>query len=430
MAGGYIYEQQDLSYDQNTNGATVRSWGLAVHIARCEAFMRAAKREFDNFGGNGWASIQTNLYDEFSEWLTVGEQIYIQDIHPVSADIGSAYPAFVTFFRNNGGLGEYCILTYSAFNANPSYADPIANYSHGLYINKTNLLRGVSNSSYVACGESLSHAFAKSGFSVYDVGDGGFVAEDSTKIVAAFATNEGYDSNDLYENSSLVRARYSSASNSLLVNKTYQFGYAIKQDQIIALLRRSDNTQWRWSIIGNIISTFIDQSDNHGVAYLMADQYNPHETDGGRVGSGGNNESNKDSSLCFCKTDGMVYSPSDSNVYCDWTRATAAYGLNGLSTRTATAVSEDIRYNAVGVGAKIEQWSSTIADAGVDGNGNGGKGFIDTNLLRQVGAGVCATSGARLQGGNFVSIQVGSSNSISSQVGYVLGWDPSNQSIM
>lgn len=426
MAGGYIYEQQDLSYDQNTNGATVRAWGLAVHLARCEAFMRAAKREFDNFSGNGWVSIQTNLYDEFSEWLTMGEQIYIQDIHPTTADIGSAYPAFVTFFRNNGSGAEYCILTYSAFNANPSYSDPSSNYAQGLYINKSNLLRGTANSSYVACGESLSHAFAKSGFSVYDVSDSGFVGMDSTKIVATFAPNEGYDSNSIYSNSSLVRARYSSATSNLLVDKTYQFGYAIKQDQIIALLRRSDNTQWRWSIIGDVISTFIDQSDNHGVGYLRADQYNPHETDGALVGSATNNESSANNSLCFCKTDGMPYAPSNSSVYCDWTRGVGAYGLSSLSTRTATAVADDIRYNAVGVGAKISYWSSTIADSGVDGNGNGGKGFIDTNLLRQVGAGVCATSGARLQGGNFVSVQMGSST----QVGYVLGWDPSNQSII
>lgn len=430
MAGGYIYEQQDLTYDQNTNGATVRAWGLAVHLARCEAFMRAAKREFDNFSGNGWVSIQTNLYDEFTEWLPMGEQIYIQDVHPTTVDIGSAYPAFITFFRNNGSGAEYCILTYSAFNVNPSYADPTADYAQGLYINRSNVLRGTSNSSYAACGESLSHAFAKSGFSVYDVGDSGFVGADSTKIVAAFAPTSNSTTSSAYNNSSLIRARYSSATSNLLVNKTYQFGYAIKQDQIVALLRRSDNTQWRWSIIGDIISTFIDQSDNHGVAYLRADQYNAHETDGSRVDAAKTNKSSTDDSLCFCKTDGMVYSTSESNVYSDWTRATASYGLNGLSTRTATAVADDIRYNAVGVGARIDYWSSTIADSGVDGNGNGGKGFIDTNLLRQVGAGVCATSGARLQGGNFVSIQEGSSSTISSQVGYVLGWDPSNQSII
>lgn len=427
MAGGYIYEQVDLGYNQSTNGATVRSWALAIHRARCEAFVKAVVREYNYFGGNDWYSVQTNLYNEFSESID-SKDVWIQDIHPASVDTGETYPAFVTFFKNNGTGAEYCILTYSGFNSYDSYSDPTVYYNYGLYIPKANMQRGAYNTSYACCGSDMSHAFSKSGFANYDVCSSSFLSlGDCTHIMAAAQKGEGNDSSYNKSSSSLVGCRaQNGASDGSLVGKTYQFGFAVKGTQIIAFMRRSDANGWLWSIIGEIFDVLIDANDTHKVGCITQDYYG---TDEYEIETSHttplNNNASAEGRVSFCTNAGVTYKSTNNSIHIDYTRSMGYFGISPCA-RTDNTIPSDTRYNAVAVGACYNYYNGTSSDNGVDGNGNGCKGFIDTNLLRQVSGGLCQSVGSTFQAGNFVCMKV----DYSSQYGFVLGWDPSNISIM
>lgn len=427
MAGGYIYEQVDLGYNQSTNGATTRSWALAIHRARCEAFIKAVVREYNYFGGNDWYSVQTGLYNEFSEWID-SKDVWIQDIHPASVDTAEQYPAFVTFFRNNGTGAEYCILTYSGFNAYASYSDPTTYYNYGLYMAKINLQRGANSTSYAACGSDMAHAFSRSGFANYDVGSSSFMSSgDCTHIMAAGSKTEGYDSTYNIGSSSLVgRRAQQGASDGYLVGKTYQFGFAVKGTQIIALMRRSDADGWLWSIIGEIFDTLIDPNDTHKVGCITHDYYSSSEEE---VGTEHytvlNNNITTDGRVSFCTNAGVPFKSTNNSIYTEYTRSMGYFGISPCA-RTDNTIPSDTRYNAVAVGACYNYFNGTSSNNGVDGNGNGCKGFIDTDLMRQVSGGLCQSVGSTFQAGNFVCMKAGYSN----QYGFILGWDPSNVSIM
>lgn len=427
MAGGYIYEQVDLGYNQSTNGATVRSWALAIHKARCEAFVKAVVREYNYFGGNDWYSVQTNLHNEFSEWID-SKDVWIQDIHPASVDTGEQYPAFVTFFKNNGTGAEYCILTYSGFNAYNSYSDPTVYYNYGLYMPKANLQRGANSTSYASCGSDMSHAFARSGFANYDVCSSSFLSLGGcTHIMPAAAKYEGYDSSYNTDGNSLVgrRAQYG-ASDGYLVGKTYQFGFAVKGTQIIALMRRSDANGWMWSIIGEIFDTLIDPNDTHKVGCLANDYYSGSEDEISTSHEVAlNSNTTADGRVSFCTNAGVPFKTTSNSIYTEYTRTMGYFGISPCA-RTDNTIPSDTRYNAVAVGACYNYFNSTSSNNGVDGNGNGCKGFIDTNLLRQVSGGLCQSVGSTFQAGNFVCMKADYSN----QYGFILGWDPSNISIM
>lgn len=428
MAGGYIYEQVNLEYNQSTNGATVRSWALAIHKARCEAFIKAVGREYTSFSGNDWDSVQTNLYDEFSDTIE-SKTVYIQDIHPTSVDTGEQYPAFVTFFQNNGTGSEYCIITYSGFNAYDSFSDPTSYYNYGLYIPQVNLQRGVySPTSYASCASDMAHAFSLNGFGNYDVCSSSFLSlGDCTRIMPAGSKYEGYPSSYNTDSNSLVGLRSSQgASHSDLVGKTYQFGFAVKGTQIIALMRRSDANGWLWSIIGSIFDVLVDSSDTHKIGCLTHDYYSSSQYETGADHSSVlNNNNTADGRVSFCTNAGIPFKSTNNSIHTEYTRSTGDYGINPCA-RTDNTIPSDTRYNTVAVGACYNYFDSTSSEAGVDGNGNGCKGFIDTNLLRQVSAGVCQSVGSTFQGGNFVCMKA----SNSSGYGFILGWDSSNISIM
>lgn len=428
MAGGYIYEQVDLGYNQSTNGVSTRSWALAIHKARCEAFVKAVVREYNYFGGNDWYSVQTGLYNEFSEWID-SKDVWIQDIHPASIDTAEQYPAFVTFFKNNGTGAEYCILTYSGFNAYDSYSDPAVYYNYGLYMPKANLQRAANNTSYASCGSDMSHAFARNGFANYDVCSSSFLSLGGCTHIMPTASQKGEGNPSSYQigSTSLVgRRAQQGASDGYLVGKTYQFGFAVKGTQIIALMRRSDADGWLWSIIGEIFDTLIDQNDTYKVGCISHDYYSEsaEETSTAHHTVLDNNTT-ADGRVSFCTNAGVPFKSTNGSTHTDYTRSTGYFGISPCA-RTDNTIPSDTRYNAVAVGACYNAFSNTSSDTGVDGNGNGCKGFIDTNLMRQVSGGLCQSVGSTFQAGNFVCMKANYLN----QYGFILGWDPSNISIM
>ena len=100
-SGGFYFSKSSVTYNPQTNGVSAREWGLAVHLARCEAFLNAATREYLTTNHNGWSSVNTSLGStimssngsELTETVTVGGSfltVYIQDWMSIEAGQSSA----------------------------------------------------------------------------------------------------------------------------------------------------------------------------------------------------------------------------------------------------------------------------------------------------------------------------------------------------
>lgn len=428
-AGGFIFEKVDLAYDTATNGESVRSWGLAVHKARCEAFLKATDRE-QMLGGSGWDSVQTNLYNEFSEVIQ-SKTVYIQDVFPYpSVDTTGNVPAFITFFRQysgaSGGTGgsggasgtgsaaEYCIITARTYHCNPNYTYDV---SYGLYINFANM--PTSSPSF---GESMAHAFALNGFGSYDIASSSFLTTDSTFIMASYYANtwSNVNSSGQYSNNSLLYRRYTSQTDSRLLNKTFQFGYAVKGTKIITLYRQREFTSWYWSLIGDIFGTLINNNDTHKVGAILHNYQNGSESTVMTTESSQDDFSEK---ISFTNINGTPYKQV-SYIHKNYSHNV----YSSVCQRTNQNAPTDIRYNSVFVYAYVYGSSTPSDGSGVDGEGNGVKGFLDTDLIRVISPTICRTCGATLQNENFVVMR--NYSSYSGSCGFILGWDSSNESIM
>lgn len=68
-----------------------------------------------------------------------------------------------------------------------------------------------------------------------------------------------------------------------------------------------------------------------------------------------------------------------------------------------------------------------MSDGGfiIDEFGNVMKGYVRTDVLRVVSHRLCTNAGSIFQGGNFVSMSIGSSSNPGA-FGILLGWDSSN----
>lgn len=423
-AGGYIFEKVDLAYDANTNGLTVRSWAYAVHQARCEAFIKATKREQTNFEGNGWSGIQTSLYNEISDSYD-GVDYYIQDVHPdglgpTDGYYSVDYPAFISFFRMNNESCEYCIITTRNYHCNPNYTNPASDFYTGLYLNIVNLRHGNGPE----FGQSLGHAYAEYGFNNYDVSSNSMLTTYCTPLSPAYCYNKWNNTNytDQSASESIIRVRATSQSSSYLVGKTYSFGYAVKGNHIETFMRRRDCTHWMWSLIGNIIDKTIIDGDTSKVCALCNAYINDVET----YQTYGNLEqpANFSTYMCsFTDNQGNIY---DSTNYLVRTYY-SCFADNPITRVNSEYVNDGILYSAVFVGAFLTVNSSSYSGDGIDGHGNGAKGYINTDCLRMISNQLCRVAGTTFQGGNFVAMKSGDS---SYGVGYILGWDPSNESIM
>lgn len=431
-AGGYIFRKVDLTYDPSTNGATVTTWAQAIHHARCQAFFDATQAYNSSIGEvYSWATLlQNNGYGNTYPLInlpnTAGGAFITQDIHnSVSNSTYENCPAFVTVFKHEATNSIYTIITYSGFNCYSTYGenDPL---SYGLYLPITNVLRNTSN--YVCCGQSCAHCFAKSGgitINPVNIKNDNFLVNNCTHIMAAYSKMDGYPTSYNQSSTSLVYNRYSNGINSSdLVGKTFQFGYAIKGEQFISMMRRSDTQVWQWSIIGDIFGTTMADGDTSYVGGLVNNYYTYSY---GEVGAhdGQVSTNNGNGLVSFCKADGNLYRPGNVDyIYCDYTRSM----VNTINpcARTNKVIPDDTLYNAITVGAYCTNFNASISDFGVDGAGNGCKGFIDTDLLRMVSAGVCQNGATLFQGQKFISMKVNSD----AYSGFLLGWDTSNTANM
>lgn len=426
-AGGYIFEKKNLVYDANSNGKSVARFALEIHKARCEAFLEAAHRS-ESFGNDLWEPVQTNESDEFLQTLNYTKdsgyvEYYIRDPFSLYSDIDNSsmlYPAFYSFFKNAKTDAEYLILTNHGWKNDGTTA---------LYVNPDFLCYGVSQSNLntVSIGQSMSHAYAENGFNSYDITDNSFIDTSTTNILA---TIQPFDFNKTESSirsssESLIGRRVNSISNSNLVGYTFQFGYAIKNSHIITLHRRSTNTMWSWAIIGNIIGKFMTGVSD-GVAGIMhpygdgSSYCSEYSVNGASFHS-----YTADNRVSFMDNNSHTYKKSSTVIKCYYSGDNDSTAYPTMRTSTETP-NDGISYISVCIGAALSAYSSEISDSGVDGNGNGCIGYVDTDLIRLISGKLCQTCGATFQGGNFISMKAHTS----AQSGYILGWDPSNESIM
>ena len=416
-AGGYMYAQATVGPYNTTTYTTCRTWALAVHKARCEAFLKATAREETG----AWTRVQTSLYNEFSD--TAGSfNIYVQDIHPVSIDTGSNWPSFVSFFKK--GTSEYCIITSRGFNFYSSYKTVNAsNIQKGLYIDIRNA-RSYDGSS-VYTGYNLMHAFALNGFSGYDVAENTICSgRNTTKIVPCYTCTTCQPSSSVGVTSASTDSLVSVTSGASFSHAAYEFtfGYAVKGTQIECFLKRSDRNRFMWSIIGEIIGvTSSETEDNYKTGSFFDKYSSAYECDS--EPSLSYNATSKSVMCITCmKTDGYVYNENSSNL--DVVKPSGQCMTVG---RVTTTTAENIGWSACPVCFYASSISSSISQfTGLDGDGNGMKGFIDSDLLRLVSATQTQIPGATYGDGNFVAMYTNTSQAN----GYILGWDPSNPSIV
>lgn len=413
--GGYIFEKKNLSYDVATNGLSDARWALEIHKTRCEAFLEAAHRSA-GLGYNRWIPKQTNQSGEIISNLSYIKDssnidYYICDPFNLNTDIDVstwAYPAFYSFFRNEATNAEYLILTAHGYDNTGTSA---------LYIKPTFLLYSSSNS-YRSNGMCMSHAYADYGFNNYNVSSDDFIGSGTTNIIASITPYLINTSGSIkYSSNSLI------ASRSNIAGYTFQFGYAIKNNHIISLYRNSTNSYWAWSIIGDIVGQLMPNVSNSiaGLTnpYSLSNEYtiNPSTT----------YISNANSYLSFMNADNYYYEYAGGPI--NIKKYFSGHDNNVSTTmRTSTTTPEDgIHYSAVLIGAALDtNYSYQISDAGVDGHGNGCVGYLDTEIIRQVSGAVLQSNGITFQGGNFIGMRA----LADAREGYILGWDPSNESIM
>ena len=411
-AGGFKFGQSSATYDSSTY-TTKRDWALAVHKARCDAFFLAQL----NAGGD-WVCANVGSITETREPI-IGETytLYIDDLHPTSSDTTGQYPAFVTFFKYNDiPAAEYAIITSNGMHWYSSYE---SNITYGMYIHGSRL--PYQSSYYMYSFLSLAHSYADNGFTGHS-----FSTSLSDPYVLPVLPICGFYGDTLGSSNTTANN-----NNSVIYNPeqgvTYSFGYAIRGLAIECFYKTSQytaNSGWNWSIIGRILTNGI----NNGIAYYSYNTsgYEKNIIDGSYYPRYSNNQC----SFACIDSNGGIFPSSSSGLNGNVTRY-PCLRPSYMPNRCNTSTPSDLLYSA-GCLSLCQTSGSlyTETGSGIDGNGNCVAGLIDTDILRIVARQACTVGGATYQGGNFVCPlkQAGVYNS--DDFGILLGWDPSNESIV
>lgn len=420
-AGGFKFGQSSATYDSSTY-TTKRDWALAVHKARCDAFFLAQHREGIGAGGDAWFSLQTELYNEISESRTIGGEtytLYIQDVHPLSTDTTGEYPAFVTYWRRYNSWVTYCIITSNGVCFDSSYS---SNYQYGLYIPRGNMPNTGRSSNHRYIYYSLAHSYCGDSQSstppFNDLLSGtNFTGQLPVLPICGF---DGYT----YQ-SYCVSNNYSMIYNPTQ-GVTYSFGYAIRGSVIECFYRTSEytsNSGWNWSIIGEILSS---GESGYNTAYYS------YYTSGGEISIINSfyypRYSNYQCAFACINNEETVFPPPV--LHSSITRY-PKLSPSFMPCRCNTTMPSELLFSA-GCLSLCQSSDSLFSESngGIDGNGNSVAGLINTDVLRIVARQACTVGGATYQSGNFVCPlnQICIANS--DDFGILLGWDPSNESIV
>lgn len=411
-AGGFKFGQASAIYD-SASYTTKRDWALAVHKARCDAFFKA---QFN--AGDEWVCANVGSITDTREPIP-GETytLYIDDLHPTSSDTTGQYPAFVTFFTYNDVPGaEYAIITSNGMHRYSSYESDI---TYGMYIHNSRLPH--SSNYYKYSFSSLAHSYADNGFSGHSFSTSlaNLYELPVLPICGFYGRTIGSSNTTANDSSSVI---YNPAQ-----NVTYSFGYAIRGLTIECFYKTSQytaNSGWNWSIIGRILTNEI----NNGIAYYS--YYNAGYEKDPIDSSYSPRYSNSQCPFACINNQGEFF-PSSSSGLSDNVTRHSKLSPSYIPNRCNTSTPSDLLYSAGCLSYCQDSGNLyTETSSGIDGNGNCVAGLINTDILRIVARQACTVGGATYQGGNFVCPlnQIGVYNA--DDFGILLGWDPSNESIV
>lgn len=402
-AGGFKFAKVTIQGD-SASYAAVTDWGLAVHKARCEAFLRATERE------NGhWTPVETSLTGETTTSVNYDDEntatVYYTQIAP-----STTYPCYLSVFQDTDSNAQYMLLTGAGFT--PNSASSTCAYINPARANKLE----TSGSGYYRMSPSFMHAMAMNGFSSYDPSESA-MAEDEIPFTAQYGIGTAVQSNAYTYNKSMVY-QYTGAS---YTGYPYTFGFAVK-GTVIESFYQFDGGVPFWSIIGEIFESDCIGSHPYGVLASPSTETSEVTT----VVSHQKWVDDAASQLCAMDYEGNHYpnasikSAASANIS---SRCMPSYN----ACRANATVPTNLYYGSLCCGFFVSP-SSPQSIAGLDADGNLQKGYISSDILRVVSPFLCRSAGSIFQSGAFIGM--GSTSTDAGVLGILLGWDSSNDSLM
>lgn len=398
--GGFKFAK--VTVTSTTSYSTVFDWCLAVHKARCEAFLRATEREVAH-----WIPLESELSGETTVSINYDNSNTVPVYYAQIASYDS-HPAMISFFRDTDSEAEYAILTGDGFRWG-------SGSSTCCYINplRLNQMCNVTNLYYLS--PSFMHSMAMHGFGDCDVSSG-VVENGEIPFTPQYGIGGIFQSNQDSSSSSMI-GRYSQSD---YVNKNYSFGYAVK-GTVIESFYQCDSGFPFWSLIGEIFTEDCIGGNPYGVICCPS-------AVSGEATTSISNQYWIDSFftlLCVIDSSGNFYpSKAIHDAVTSYMRARCFPSYN--ASRPNATIPINVYYGALSCCFDYT-YSTTIA--GLDSDINLQKGYIHTDILRVVSRRLCADAGSLFQSGNFISMGGGTAGS-GNPLGILLGWDPSNDSLL
>lgn len=437
--GGFKAAFEDVTYSA-TSYPTFYDWGLAIHKAKCRAFLRATAK-----GGAVWTvmNIVSEQRISWTESFQEGGQTFNITVYATDTVHGSQYaadnPGFVTFFRSpyeseGGAYPEFAILTARCFNTT---SDPAAPEKVYFRLGALRLPKAPMSTSYVMPNNN-GLAFAYKGFSNYDLS---YPAGDGELQVISQTVGYYFPSSSTTQ----VPRPYTDTRSILYGKLDCRFGFAVKENAIISFGRPSSyasGTGYHWDLIGDIFTQdaeckrwgYVSKPVNGSIS-------NTYDTT--NAASDVQNVGNPQALLVSGFQKSGARWPKFETFYSSNSAWSCSLWPATLPFNTSAALGGDLFWSAVSVSFAGNRFDTENYNyEGIDGQYSGFMGFLRNDMIRCISGYACKTFGTRFNGGNFITTWAGygADNSYwgSSdydryfsrlKIGFALGWDPSNSAV-
>ena len=434
-SGGFGYASASVTYHSADFG-TVYAWAYALHVARVTAFLQASYRAYELSGGamlssGSWTSespaSRGSGYDELAENIEYDPSghpgstttVFIQDVFG-SADTSN--PAFVSVFQNPDSNTQYAIITSKGYHNNSSW---IGDSSKGFYIPNSKTL---SNGYQKRLPITFAHAFGANSISSFeDSGD----LDQGTLTTGELPVCPSYG---LYA-STTTGSTYTSGETSILnyptENRTYTFGYAIKDVVIEGFFKNSSypsGTGSAWDISGAIFDgdagydsgagTFSGTCFGYYSPYVQLQDYGTRSLSDYYYWNG--NGANVDCLNSQQKSYSQALLSMGASFACN-----PACFPGYVPLRSVSTIGNKLTWSAACLAFTMSAgYDGTRNMPSIDGNGNSVKGYFRDDVLRFVSIFATRLGGTTYQSGNFIAMNCG--GNIGFELGVLLGWDGSN----
>lgn len=397
--GGFIYEKVTITSNSSAY-ATKNDWCVFVHLKRCEAFLRATERESAH-----WIPIRTGETGEAASNVSYDVSNTVE-VYMIKFSVSDNYPAYVSYFKNPKTISEYAIITAAGLSFS-------SNSNSSAYINPARLNHLGYGTSYYYLAPSFAHAMVMKGaFASYDL-KSSIVTKNEIPVTCQYGIYRNTQSGGNTAGYSMVYNYTDSSYN----NKTYSFGYAVKGDTIISIYSFNGGIPF-WSIIGDIF----DENAIGGNPYGVICSPNADDNyDSSTTTSYQRWVDDTAPNLSVIDYKGDAYPNKNMHdSYAAYVKCRCMPSF--ICARPNATVPARLAYGAL---CCAFDTYSNLEIPGIDESGNIMKGYIRTDVLRVVSHSLCTNAGSIFQGGNFVSMSIGSSSERGT-LGILLGWDSSN----